>query len=132
MKSRKEKVVLQYISPHLKLHFSEFLQATSRRMIILCIFTPDPSMANWVIFSETRILKPFKKLKKLQLKLKEISCQQRSSLLLIPRAKMDVKQKAVHNAEPSSDLYTSISKLQVSVDAHDTSSGRDDEPDCEA
>jgi hypothetical protein len=34
-----------------------------------------------------------------------------------PRAKIDVKQKAVHNAEPSSDLCTSISKLQVSVDA---------------
>jgi hypothetical protein len=33
-----------------------------------------------------------------------------------PRAKTDVKQKAVHNAEPDSDLCTSISKLQVSVD----------------
>jgi hypothetical protein len=33
-----------------------------------------------------------------------------------PRAKIDVKQKAVHNAEPASDLCTSISKLQISVD----------------
>jgi hypothetical protein len=33
-----------------------------------------------------------------------------------PRAKTDVKQKVVHNAEPDSDLCTSISKLQISVD----------------
>jgi hypothetical protein len=34
-----------------------------------------------------------------------------------PRGKIDVKQKEVHNAEPTSDLCTSISKLQASVDS---------------
>jgi hypothetical protein len=34
-----------------------------------------------------------------------------------PRGKIDVKKKAVHNAEPASDMYTSISKLQASVDS---------------
>jgi hypothetical protein len=34
-----------------------------------------------------------------------------------PRGKIDVKQKTVHNAEPTSDLCTSISKLQASVDS---------------
>jgi hypothetical protein len=34
-----------------------------------------------------------------------------------PRGKIDVKQKTVHNAEPASDLCTSISKLQASVDS---------------
>jgi hypothetical protein len=33
-----------------------------------------------------------------------------------PRGKMDVKQKVVHNVEPTSDMCTSISKLQVSLD----------------
>ena len=33
-----------------------------------------------------------------------------------PRAKTDVKQKAVHNAEPNSDLNTSINKLQATMD----------------
>jgi hypothetical protein len=34
-----------------------------------------------------------------------------------PRGKIDTKQKVVHNAEPTSDLCTSISKLQASVDS---------------
>jgi hypothetical protein len=34
-----------------------------------------------------------------------------------PRAKIEVKQKAVQNAEPSSDLHNIINKLQVSVNA---------------
>jgi hypothetical protein len=34
-----------------------------------------------------------------------------------PRGKIDIKQKVVHNAEPASDLCTSISKLQASVDS---------------
>jgi hypothetical protein len=33
-----------------------------------------------------------------------------------PRGKIDIKQKVVHNVEPASDLCTSISKLQASVD----------------
>ena len=34
-----------------------------------------------------------------------------------PRGKIDVKQKTVHNAKPTLDLCTSISKLQASVDS---------------
>jgi hypothetical protein len=34
-----------------------------------------------------------------------------------PRGKIDTKQKVVHNAEPTSDLCTSISKLQASMDS---------------
>jgi hypothetical protein len=34
-----------------------------------------------------------------------------------PRGKIDVKHKTVHNVEPASDLCTSISKLQASVDS---------------
>lgn len=34
-----------------------------------------------------------------------------------PRGKIDVKQKTVHNTERTSDLCTSISKLQTSVDS---------------
>jgi hypothetical protein len=34
-----------------------------------------------------------------------------------PRGRIDTKQKVVHNAEPTSDLCTSISKLQASVDS---------------
>jgi hypothetical protein len=33
-----------------------------------------------------------------------------------PRGRIDTKQKIVHNAEPTSDLCTSISKLQASMD----------------
>jgi hypothetical protein len=34
-----------------------------------------------------------------------------------PRGRIDTKQKVVHNAEPASDIYTSISKLQAFVDS---------------
>jgi hypothetical protein len=34
-----------------------------------------------------------------------------------PRGEIDTKQKVVHNVEPTSDLCTSISKLQASVDS---------------
>jgi hypothetical protein len=33
-----------------------------------------------------------------------------------PRGRIDTKQKIVHNAEPTSDLYASINKLQASMD----------------
>jgi hypothetical protein len=33
-----------------------------------------------------------------------------------PRGRIDTKQKIVHNAEPTSDLYANINKLQASMD----------------
>jgi hypothetical protein len=86
-------------------------------MIILCISTPDLSVANWGYLLRDKNPQSIQEAQEIATKIEGNLLSAKIEPFANPRAKIEVKQKAVQNAEPSSDLHNIINKLQVLVNA---------------
>jgi hypothetical protein len=85
-------------------------------MITLCIFTPRSFSGQLGYLLRDKNPQSIQEAQEIATRIEGNLLSAKIEPFANPRAKTDVKQKAVHNAEPDSDLNTSINKLQATMD----------------